>query len=108
MRHGALSAQSYMMPCSASRYSLYRSKTNPGGIYIPGPSVTDLYPGIYHANLFSAQPGLQRTLEAAQHKGLAAIPVIFSQLGMGMQDLTCTLLRPESEALVRIWGPPAS
>ena len=40
--------------------------------------------------------------------GLAAIPVIFSHLGMDEQDLTCTLLRPESEALVRIWGPPAS
>ena len=38
---------------------------------------------------------------------LAAISVIVRSLAVGVQDLTCALLRPQREALWQIWGPPA-
>ena len=48
------------------------------------------------------KPGLACMMRAVQHTGLAAIPVIFSHLGTNARDLTCTLLRPETDALERI------
>ena len=38
---------------------------------------------------------------------LAAISVIVRSLAVGVQDLTCALLRPQREALWQLWGPPA-
>ena len=58
-------------------------------------------------NELCRKQGLGCTLRAVQPMGLPAIPVIFSHLGTYAGNLTCTLLRPDTDALKRIWGPPA-